>query len=821
MSFLNSALLWGLGLTVIPVVLHFLMRQKPRKFVFPALQLLQERKKQSVRRLRLRHFWLMVLRVLALGLIVLAMARPSLPPANYSLTAWETATVVTVSLLGVIAYALALWRLRRSLMTHYQYEQRKSQARNWTTVATLAALLLFVGWPYQRRLAAEIKDPAPGVELNLPVAGIMLFDTSLSMSYLQEGKTALEQARRIAKTHLQSLPPGSRIAVAETGNDHPILFQSTVPAAQARIDGLEISPISLPLDDRLRDALRTQDEDRRRTLGDQGSVDEALRKDRFIRRIYLFTDLSKTAWRRGGNSLLKSDLDKAKGINVYLLDAGQEQPRNLAVTSVDLSRERIPLGGDLIISVVTQSQGGDAQDQTLELVVQNKEGGLTKLGQTAVTLDHDVPARSEFPVLSGLTDRWIQGQSRLVTTDPLSFDNTRYFTAEVREPPRVLVIGPDRKSVREWFNALAPLEGINESQNKFRPVFETIARLPELSLSDYPAVTLINCPRITDDGWFALGKYVENGGGLIVVLGNTEIHSPTYNRAQAQLFLPAELDAWQPENDWRFSIDERGHPLFWKFRQLENYGSFAILENDVSVQRFWKVLPAEGANVLATFTDSASSPAILERPHGRGRVLMLTTAVDLPDNYKQRWCNLASPLVSSWLFVAFVEQATEYVSRFTDKRRSFKAGETVLITLDPVDEERTFLLRHPDLKQSRQVLPSGKATLAIEGLADLGAYELYDPATKQTAAAFCLNPDPTESDLTKLTKEDLNDLLGDNRYQVARNLEELKDDINAADIGQEIYSVLLMLVVVIFCGEHLVANRFYEASPESPAAASV
>ncbi|MCA8998872.1 MAG: BatA domain-containing protein [Planctomycetaceae bacterium] len=820
MTFLNSALLWGLGLAAIPIMLHLLMRQKPKKLVFPALKLLQQRKKQSVRRLRMRHFWLMLIRVLALAFIVFAIARPSLPPANYALTGWETGTLFVVCLLGVMGYFAAVHRMRQHKTTRFQFEQKKSTARNWATVGTLIALLLLVGWPYQRRVFAEIKDPAPSTDLNLPVAGIMVFDNSLSMSYLQEGKTALDQARRIAKAHLQSLPNGSRIAVAETSNDHPILFQSTILSAQTRIDSLEISPVSLPLDDRLRDALRAHDEDRDRTIGDQSDVDEKLRKDRYIRRVYLFTDLTRAAWRRGGNSLLKSDLEKAKGVNVYVLDAGREQPENLSVMDLELSRQRIPTGGDLIVTSVTRAQGMDVENQTLELVVQQDDGAFTKMGQTTVTLDNDLPSRNEFPVLSGLTDRWIHGQARLVTTDPLSFDNSRHFTVEVKEAPPVLVIGPDRKTAREWMYALAPLEGVNESQNKFHPEFESIATIPDLTLSDYPAITLINCPSLSDDDWFALGKYVENGGGLIVILGGMELQPPAYNRAQAQVFLPAEVDVYRSESDWRFSIDDRNHPLFWKFRQLENYGSFAILENDVVVNRFRVVHPAEGANVLATFSDVDRSPAIIERAHGKGRVLMLATGTDLPDNYRMRWTNLASPTVSSWLFIAFVEQATEYVSRFTDERHIFTAGDTIPVYLEAEDTERTFLLKQPELKQSRQVIPANEDKILIEGLTDLGSYELYDPNSKQTVAAFSINADTTESDLTKLTKEDLNDLLGEDRYQIARNLEELKDDINAADIGQEIYPMLLMLVVVLFCGEHLVANRFYETSSEIAGAGS-
>jgi hypothetical protein len=814
MSFLNASLLAGLGLVSIPLILHFLLRQKPKRLLFPALRLIEERRKQSVRKLRLRHFWLMVLRMLAIALLVFALARPSLPPANYSLTRMELVVLLAVAAAGISVY-MALATRKLPGMAQYQHQERRSRLRNRFTVGTLLAVLLFVGWPYQRRIAGEITDPRPTTNIDLPVSGVMLFDTSLSMSYLQEGKTSLDQARDVAKFHLQSLPSGSRMAISETANDHPILFQSTLLSARNRLETLEPMPVSLPLDVRLRDALRTHEEDRRRTLDDQGDLDEQLRKDRYIRRVYVFTDLSRTAWRAGGSSLLKSELEQFKNVNLYLVDVGRDEFENVALTGVTLSRERIPAGGDLIVAPTLASYGGDNSEETVELLFSNQQGEESKQGQITVPLDAEIAVRSEFPVVSGLNGPLVQGQVRLASSDPLSFDNVRYFSAEVSPPPKVLVLAPREEIATEWMTALAPHDERDASRNRFEPVFEPVSRLPELTLEDYSAVTLINVPRLTDDGWFQLGKYVENGGGLIVVLGSADISAPAYERAQAQAFLPGRLLAWRPEHDWTLRIDRRNHPMFWKFRQYENYGSFAIAENDVWIRRFWNVEPSEQSQVLASYSDRDQSPAILERSHGKGRTVMLTTAVDLPVNHRQRWNNLPSPLLSPWWFIAFAEQTTEYVSRFTDQQRNFQCGETPVIRLEPKPVPRTFLLREPKLKQSRHQLPAGEAELALEGIVQPGTYSLVDAESREPVAGFSINPRPEESDLTRLTEQDLGDLLGENRFKTARNLEELEDEIDAADLGQEVFPVVLMLLIIVFCGEHLVANRFYEEPRES------
>lgn len=814
MTFLNSAMLVGLGLVAIPVILHFLLKQKPKKLPFPALRLLQQVQRQSVRRLRLRHISLMLLRMLALALIVLALARPSVSPANYQLSHWELGTLITLIVLGGGTFVWGKRRLRLQPQNQFQLQQRTSSLRNRTTLATLAAILLLVVWPYQRRIAAEIVTPSPTARLDLPVAGVMLFDNSLSMSYLQAGQDLLNQAQAIAKAHLQSLPVGSRIAIGETGNDRPIPFQSTINTAVSRIDGLETTAVSLPLDDRLREALKTHADDLRRTLSDQSDTAEANRKDRYIRRVYLFTDLAKSAWRTAGSSLLKTELDRLKQVNIYLIDVGQTEAYDQAITSVTLSGERIPVGRELVVSVMARSQGKDIENQGIELLIEGRSGEVVKQGQVGVKLDANLPAQVSFPMLSGLTTHWVHGETRLIGTDPLAFDNTRFFTVEVSEPPEVLVVAPQERMAQAWLTALAPHDKLSAALNKFKPRFERIDRLKELTLSDYPTITLMNCPRISDDTWHQLAKYVEGGGGLIVILGSADISAASYNRASAQTFLPAALDSWHPLGEWSFSIDARNHPLFSIYRRLENYGSFSMFENLIYVTRFWKVTPAQGANVLATYSDAERWPAILERAYGKGRTVLLTTDASLPDNPNDRWNNLPSPLLDAWLFLAFVEQMTNHVSRFGDEQHMFLSGQSPRVRVEATATERSFLLKTPDFKQSRHVLPANESLLTFKDVSAPGHYEVTDATTRETVGAFSINPPSEESDLARLTHSDLDDRLGKDRYQLADSLEQLKDNINAADLGQEIFPLLLVLVVVLFCGEHLVANRFYESTPE-------
>src|SRR5207237_7253920 len=76
MNFVFWPLLGGLALAGVPVVIHLLLRQKPKRLVFPALRFLQEGRRSTTRKLKLRHFLLLALRMLLIALLVFALARP-------------------------------------------------------------------------------------------------------------------------------------------------------------------------------------------------------------------------------------------------------------------------------------------------------------------------------------------------------------------------------------------------------------------------------------------------------------------------------------------------------------------------------------------------------------------------------------------------------------------------------------------------------------------------------------------------------------------------------------------------------------------------
>src|ERR1700687_454669 len=85
MTFIHPYLLLGLVLAGLPVLIHLIMRQKPKQLVFPAFRFLRQKAFINRRKLRLQHLLLMLLRMLLIALLCLGLARPRVVTQQISL----------------------------------------------------------------------------------------------------------------------------------------------------------------------------------------------------------------------------------------------------------------------------------------------------------------------------------------------------------------------------------------------------------------------------------------------------------------------------------------------------------------------------------------------------------------------------------------------------------------------------------------------------------------------------------------------------------------------------------------------------------------
>ena len=832
MQLINPAILFGLGLAAVPVVLHLLLKARPKPHVFPALRLLAVRRRHNTRRLRLRHLWLLLLRMALIALVVMAIARPKLPAADY----WPKWPGEILGLLAAFVVPLAVylamirhWK-RRGWPGHV-LATRRTLLRGSLGVLLVALLAGWAGAWYGPRVAGEVTNPSRGSAQNAPVSAVFVFDTSQSMEYRHLSKTRLEVAQQIAREHLERLPSGSQVAVIDTavesiraearrqqapqaGEDADpavrrfVLFQASPAAILRRINQLEPDPVSRTLNGCVESGLSLLESDRERSsLQSSG-------EDPYVREVYVFTDVTKGGWSNGtaDRDRLRRAIEKCPWLGgLYVVDTGVADPMNVGIASLDLSRQTVADGGAVTITATIDGIGLQGEvSRTVDLLVINAAGKTVPRGSTEVKLRGASAATATF-VADGLKGSIVQGELRLRSSDPLVADDVGYFTVAVASAPRVLLVAPTASEAVYLREALSPPQEVQRGRARFRCTYLPPARLAEAALTDYQAVILVNVPEVRAATWTRLGTFVKGGGGLGVVLGSSTHWQPTgirpasYNSDEAQAVLPATLDvSWKYTPPEFLDLRNATHPALKLFADLGGAGDLALRD----VRRYWKLKAGGGSQVIARFTGKDRDPALLERGLGQGRTLLLATALDL----RWQWNDLPR---SGW-FVVLVDQLVGYLVQRAGESFTYEASASLAVQLFPPRPVTEFSVVAPDGSQRPGRSRNGRVlSVAVTGA--LGHYRVRGRGDAEPyRAGFSLNLGTAERDLRRLSGDDFDQLLGSGRYQLARDLDELERRVGDLRIGREVFPMILLLLLVVFCLEHLVANRFYEAD-QSPA----
>ena len=798
MALTHPLLLLGLVLAGIPVILHLMLRAQPKKLLFPALRLIQHRRKQNVQRLRLRHILLMALRILAIALLVFGIARPKVPAGDYAPSGFDLLRFAAVLAVLLAAYlAVSRWWRTQRLPAH-TLEHRRSMLRYALGVLGVILFLAVVGWPYGRRVVASIADPKIKAGEDVPVAAVLLFDTSLSMQYRLENKTRLDVAKEIAGKHLSGFPSGSRAAVADTSGDVPIRLQS-ITAAQTRLAQVELHTSARTLNDRLEAALQTLWEDRERLMsGESGPAGE-----QFAREIYIFTDLTAAAWRLGESPRLQQLLKQLPGVHVYLIDVGVPGPQNLGLTNLSLSDQSPSLGSDLTVRATLESTGVPAGEKIVQIFFENDNGKLVDKGKRSIKIVPGQPVLVTF-TLSGLSGTAKQGELKIAASDPLAFDDALRFTVLVQPPPKVLVVS-DSKASSFWLrSALAPEFSVRLGKAKWQCKEVTTDEVASERLTDYAAVWLVNVQNPSAI-WKKLGDYVRQGGGLGIIVGDrlvqTEQH---YFEPEARDLLPGLpiRERAAPDGTVTLDLHDMNHPVHAYF---QDYGVAQLTAEPIL--KYYIVEEVKEARILARFTAPRSPPALLSRAVGDGQVLLLATAIDTPLSVAgdKSWNSLAT---SGWMHLAWLDQMTKFLSQAKAVTWNHTAGSDVSVALPETPVIERYLLRKPSREQLPGDVPPKATNLVLRELTELGNYRVISMEPK-IERGFSINADPAESKLARLRDADLKEMLPEDRFSVAKSVESLDRKVRDGRIGREIYPLVVLFLAFVFVSEQLVANLFY------------
>ena len=465
---------------------------------------------------------------------------------------------------------------------------------------------------------------------------------------------------------------------------------------------------------------------------------------------------------------------------------------NVSVAGVLFEREYFSGRERVVVAARITNRGSDA--------VENLDVSLEIEGREIERLGTDLPpngsATVEFaPVTLG--EASMTGAVR-AEGDALPTDDVFYFNVSPGQVVTVLVVENDRASSEAALYLTRAL-GVGST-----PAFDvsttTAGNFDASDLAGREVVVLNDTPPPSGRTGQALTRFVEDGGGLFIVLGERS----TWPQGSPDLspgVISSPTD--RPGRGGSLGFLDYSHPVFELFSTPRS--------GDMTTARFFRyrpVAPDESATVLARYDDG--SAALVERRVGDGRVLLWASTLD------SFWNDLALKPV----YLPFVHRVTQYLADYNPPTPWFTTGQVLNL-----GEQRNMLAEAGlDDTELMAVSPTGRRMPVSEGeragfltLEEQGLYEIHDATSAGVGPlTIAVNVDLAESDLTAVDPEELASALtgrvgGDRLDGVAPPREIGPEDLERR---QSVWWYLLVAAFFLFVAETVVSNRLSQRALE-------
>jgi hypothetical protein len=237
----------------------------------------------------------------------------------------------------------------------------------------------------------------------------------------------------------------------------------------------------------------------------------------------------------------------------------------------------------------------------------------------------------------------------------------------------------------------------------------------------------------------------------VIFLGD-QVNSDSYNdelgseRAGKVRLLPARLAPppreAPPGQFFRFHPREYGHPIISTFRGREGAGLLST-----PVKKYLKLIVPKGSKASVALGFDGGDPAIVEEQIQRGRVVLVATSAD------RAWGEM--PLWPS--YVPIVQELLAFAMSGQLQQRNFLVGQSLGGLVSTPAADVPLRVATPDGRSEQVSLRSegDYRSWSFSETMTSGMYTArFDPPLSHSEL-FAVNVDTVESDLTKLTAEQL------------------------------------------------------------------
>ena len=638
-----------------------------------------------------------------------------------------------------------------------------------------------------------------------PAAVIIVMDNSYSMAATHEGKTRYLLAKGAAVEILEDLLPGDEAAVLFTCAFEP------PPKKLARPQGKKGAK-SKQKPGRYEPGTFTFDTQgiynvisRSRCSARRGNVMHEIKKaqklllkrKRELREIYVLTDMQKLAWETGPQwdeePETAFERERKGRIPVFVFDAGKPVTRNLVVREIRVSAQALVRDSPITIDAdIYNPMDTPVNKVIVSLFVSGVEKEKRQLGVGADAVG-TVAFRYE-PAESGVQCIQVRLHDK---KDALAVDNMRSLKLEVKERIRVLIVQDAGSAVevldQSYFleRALDPSIALSgPSASRMRPDRLLAKDLTRARLDDYEVVFVLGIKSMPDAAAASLKEFVKDGGGLIFFAGdNMDV------KEYARLFatgtdplLPVSLrpiETTTPDRR-RFkqvtSVDE-SHFVFAPFRGLNLLRAVRVYKS--------ATIDLNASTPMKSLADlEDGQPLLLEHSSGRGKVVFITVSAD------GTWSNL--PVTD--VFLPMVHQLVYHLCGSFEETDSVAVGVEYHFPKDLTPAEIT--VRRPNGVQ--ETLEPGEVKYA--DTFEPGPYTYVARGAVARRGAFVVNPDTTESDLKRLSKEDLTKHLAPSTVRFWSDADEMRRVVAPLRTGVPLRHWFILITIILVVFETVISN---------------
>jgi Aerotolerance regulator N-terminal len=767
----HPILLTGAVLVGLPILLHLIMRQEPKRLHFPAFRFLKQRRRTNQRKLRLRHLLLMLLRMCLIILMCVALFQPTLVSEGFSLRGEQpVAAVLVIDTSPSMGYVLAADR---------------------------------TGLSEARMRGLKLLEESP-----------------------QGPWTALDDARARAMEILDELPPGSKVAVIDTAERGEANWSLSAADARNVVRGFKKPKAGgLPVTRALEQAYN---------LFVRVDQEMEPGQEPLPRVLYIFSDRTTASWDASRLPDLQQLRDRVPPPSIFAayIDVGVEKPLNMAITNVELRPQIVPAHLPVVLNVTVTGVGPAAKNAVVCRIADKPEAQTKPVeirpdgtGTVQFRWDGLPPGLHQAEVSLVTADAQPLDNVRYVT---FRVQEPRKVLIVADEPPigfgavagNLGSRGKVARSAWVWWAALMSSQSYVSDEYSADDVVGW--KLPDLA--KYEAVTLAGVAAPDDELWRLLRDYVDGGGQLVILPGEK---MSGYKSEAAHKLLPGdftELIEVNPEGEgvgWAWDALSYQHPFLAPFREWRKDPNIDFVKFPPVVWRYWQLNDVPKQSVIVSYADSPDAdkrhPAIVGQQVGNGRVVVFTTAWDFDQRPGKDWNNyLGSPRSFSVVVPILM---TRYLTGDTeDVNFNFLNGQNVLVKWPPGDQKKAFYLEGPDVIGTDAILKreEGQAYLRLgpERMQTAGNFRVRSEDLKW-AEGFSLNASPDESNLERIGIDQIEPLLGKDSVAPATKDLRIRDMLKGKFTQPvELFPFLMVLLLLVLALENLLANKFYRQPPK-------